>query len=166
MTEETKYKISQALKGKLPKNFYDMQKKSWLGPHKPNKGSFIKGEHRSIDTEFKKGNTAPNLGKKLPTISGKNHYNWKGGITPEIRKQRDRFHKYFTPRVFQRDDYTCQICLKRGVELQVDHIKRWSDYPELRFKLDNCRTLCKSCHYLITFKKPLTDSGKRFGSWK
>lgn len=29
--------------------------------------------------QFKKGHTI-NLGKKKPTISGKNHYNWKGGI--------------------------------------------------------------------------------------
>ena len=43
----------------------------WLrgtkGLVKPNSGS------------FKKGQVAPNKGKKLPQISGKNHWNWKGG---------------------------------------------------------------------------------------
>ena len=163
---QTRLKISLAHKGKIPKNFYEMQKKSWSIPHKPNNGSFKKGISVSPTTQFKKGQIAPNFGKKLLSIRGENHYNWKGGITPESKKQRDRFHKYFTPKIFKRDDYTCQICRKKGVELQVDHIASWAEFKELRFDPDNCRTLCKSCHYFITFGKPLTNTAKRFGRWK
>src|SRR3990167_4114517 len=159
---ETKNKISAALKGKMPKNFHDMQKKGWLLPRYANSGSFKKGEHISLNTEFKKGQIAPNRGKNIPSIQGKNHYNWKGGTTSETRKQRDSFHKYTTPLIFKRDNYTCQMCKKKGVELQVDHIKSWAKYPKLRFKHENCRTLCKECHYFITFGKPLDDKNKRF----
>jgi len=41
--------------------------KGTKGIIKPNSGS------------FKKGQVAPNKGKKLPQISGKKHWNWKGG---------------------------------------------------------------------------------------
>jgi len=58
--------------------------------------------------------------------------------------------------VFERDNYTCQMCDERGGKLQVDHIQSWAEYVELRFDMKNLRTLCMDCHYLITFgkKKP------------
>ena len=48
--------------------------------------------------------------------------------------------------VFFRDDYQCQLCNKRGGELQADHIKPFALYPELRFAIDNGRALCVDCH--------------------
>lgn len=79
--------------------------------------------------------------------SGKDHWNWKGGITPinqKIRNSKD--YILWRTAVFMRDDYTCQICDERGGNLQADHIKPFSLYPELRLAIDNGRTLCKSCH--------------------
>ena len=48
--------------------------------------------------------------------------------------------------IFERDDYTCQMCGERGGRLEVDHIKPYADYPELRLELSNGRTLCVGCH--------------------
>jgi len=39
----------------------------------------MKGLRPSPATEFKKGQTAPNKGKKIFKLSGTNHYKWKGG---------------------------------------------------------------------------------------
>lgn len=86
-------------------------------------------------------------------FSGKNHYNWQGGITPKNQLERVKFIYSVGKNILKRDNYTCQICKIRGGYLHVDHIKGWSPYPELRFNLDNCRTLCVRCHYFITFNR-------------
>lgn len=100
-----------------------------------------------------------NKGKKLGdagVTGGEHHWNWQGGkYIGSERPQRVRFTQYYQKKVLARDDYTCQVCQTRGGYLQVDHIKKWSEYPELRFDLDNCRTLCMACHYYITFKRKM-----------
>ena len=60
--------------------------------------------------------------------------------------------------VFERDDYTCQMCTKRGGELHPDHIKQFAYYPELRFDVANGRTLCASCHKNTNLGRRLTAS--------
>jgi len=55
-------------------------------------------------------------------------------------------YKEWRLRIQKRDDYVCQICFVRGGVLQVDHIKPWAKFPELRLELTNGRTLCVSCH--------------------
>jgi len=77
--------------------------------------------------------------------------------------QRRVFKKQIQKQVFERDNYTCQLCMERGGDLQVDHIQSWSEYVELRFSLDNCRTLCAACHYQITFGRPMPSNVKGWG---
>lgn len=48
--------------------------------------------------------------------------------------------------VFERDNYTCQICHKKGGQLQADHIQPYCAFPELRTDINNGRTLCVNCH--------------------
>lgn len=93
--------------------------------------------------------------KYLPHPQKDDHYNWKGGISNADKLQRQKFRNKLHGAVLARDNYTCQICDAYGGSLQVDHIKRWSEFPELRFDLANCRTVCMACHYYITFKRKI-----------
>lgn len=68
-------------------------------------------------------------------------------ITPENKRLRkSKEFADWRKAVFERDDYTCQFCRARGVVLHPDHIKQWALYPELRFDINNGRTLCEGCH--------------------
>lgn len=81
--------------------------------------------------------------------TGKNHWNWKGGITAENRIGRNTDeYKNWRNAVYQRDHYKCQKC---GVKcsrttIVAHHKKEWKDYPELRHTVSNGMTLCRKCH--------------------
>ena len=47
--------------------------------------------------------------------------------------------------------------------LMVDHIQPWAEYVELRFNMDNCRTLCQKCHYKITYGKEMPQEAEKWG---
>lgn len=91
-----------------------------------------------------------------------NHWNWQGGITKLGKDERTYFKHTTRKQTLERDDFKCTICgEKEG--LQVDHISPWAKYPELRFNLDNCRTLCFRCHYKITFGREIPSYLDRWG---
>lgn len=96
-----------------------------------------KGNLKSIETR-----------KKLSrALKGAKSYLWKGGITSinyQIRHSLE--YKLWRESIFQRDNYTCVWCGQRGGVLNADHIKPFSLFPELRFAIDNGRTLCRECH--------------------
>lgn len=110
-----------------------------------------KGKHYSLDTEFKKGhNISPDTefrkGHNKAKRGEQSHF-WKGGITPIHKKIRtSREYREWRESVFCRDNYTCVLCGKKGGNIQADHIKPFSLYPELRLMIDNGRTMCIDCH--------------------
>ena len=57
-------------------------------------------------------------------------------------------YKRWRDSIFERDDYTCQECFKRGGNLNVHHILPYKDYPDEYFTLNylNGITLCRKCH--------------------
>lgn len=80
---------------------------------------------------------------------GKDNHLWRGGITPEtVRIRTSPEMRRWRQSVFERDNYTCRICQHRGGDLHADHIKPFALYPELRFDIDNGRTLCVRCHQM------------------
>lgn len=119
-TEYHKKAISLAKKGKAPKNLSAL-----IEFFKSSKG-------RAMRRELQRGDKNPA---------------WKGGVTHINQKIRTSSgYKDWRTAVFQRDDYTCQMCRDRGVTLQADHIKPFAYYPELRLVVENGRTLCVPCH--------------------
>jgi len=87
------------------------------------------------------------LGKPNFSIRGRRSGTWKGGVTPKNHKIRTSLrYKMWRCSVFKRDNWTCQLCFKRGRNLNADHIKPFALFPELRFELSNGRTLCEKCH--------------------
>lgn len=83
---------------------------------------------------------------------GKNCHWWKHGESRKNRAERKLImdgyeYRFWRNGVFKKDNYTCIWCGdSRGGNLEADHIKTWRDYPELRFAIDNGRTLCHKCH--------------------
>lgn len=78
---------------------------------------------------------------------GERNTNWRGGITPineKIRKSAE--YKKWRVSVFERDAYTCVLCGCNSGDKHADHIKPFALFPDLRFDVDNGRTLCVPCH--------------------
>lgn len=84
--------------------------------------------------------------------SGEKHWNWKGGITPILKTWRYKsWYKQWRDSIFERDNYTCQICGIRGGRLQAHHFINFStlvknkDLGMLK-NIDNGISYCISCH--------------------
>jgi len=88
-------------------------------------------------------------------VSGENNHSWKGGkcITGQGLR-RTRVYAKWRISIFERDNYTCQVCGKKGSKLEVHHILSFSDYPKLRLDRNNGQTLCKKpCHFQLTHRE-------------
>ena len=137
-----------------------------LDCNKQLKGSYAKrclscaGKAKTFSKQHRQNLSRALMGIKRPNLLGSNNHAWKGGVTPLHRKLRTSFeYEDWRRKVFERDDYSCQECGDRGAYLHADHIKRFADYPELRFEVSNGQTLCIECHRVKTI-----EEGKKY--WK
>jgi HNH endonuclease len=48
--------------------------------------------------------------------------------------------------VFKRHGHRCMRCGSVDSELQVDHVKPWRSFPDLRYDVNNLQVLCRTCH--------------------
>jgi len=137
----------------------------WLGKKRPDISAKMMGHplyEGSKKGFYKKGVKPWNVGRKVPQISGENHPNWKGGVTPLMLQIRHCFeYRQWRSDIFTKDDFTCQKCKVRGGKLEADHYpKKFSTiFHENKIKsleealsceefwnINNGRTLCKKCH--------------------
>ena len=78
---------------------------------------------------------------------GENNPAWRGGVTDEHKIIRcSAQYRAWRESVYRRDNWMCVLCCCKGGKLNADHIKPFSMYPELRFSVENGRTLCVDCH--------------------
>lgn len=87
---------------------------------------------------------------------------WKGGRTTlRVAIKNLLEYHFWRSNVFQRDDFTCQVCETRGGKIQAHHIKAFylildenniTTLQEAReceelWDLSNGITLCRKCHF-------------------
>lgn len=130
-----------------------------------NSGSFKKGEHRSVGTEFKKGSKVnlgrfwskesrekarkAKLGKKISEATrkkmsevhlriakrGARSHNWRGGLSR--KNYPSVFNNLLRERVRSRDNFVCQICL-RTEKQELDETGFVLCVNHIDFNKNNC----------------------------
>ena len=143
-----KGQISQWKGKKLSEEHKNKIRQSNLGRVGTWKGKKHSIEHRRKVSEANRGE--------------KSHF-WKGGVSKFSETIRKCFrYRQWRSDCFQRDDFTCQFCYKRGNgRLEVDHypkafitiireynidsLEKGLNCEEL-WNMNNGRTLCKECH--------------------
>jgi len=79
--------------------------------------------------------------------SGDKCHLWRGGISTDRRKiMNSEEYKQWRNMVYQKDNFICQKCNKRGENLNAHHLLNFSDNIDLRFDINNGVTLCNDCH--------------------
>lgn len=156
-------KIGRDKLGRFIKGVHYSLKTEFRKGQKPNnfgRGTFQKGHlgynKKPNSGSFKKGNIPPFKNRVLPfeirkkisaTLRKIDFTQWDSFINNENQRLRSSAKaENWRFKIFQRDDYTCLNCGKRGCYLNAHHIKPWSEYPKLRFDINNGITLCKICH--------------------
>ena len=98
-----------------------------------------------LDEDLKDVRTAINILYEMGLIEIRKHA-IKARKVQGSRDRDTKEYKEWRTKVFERDNYTCQDCGNRGVNLQAHHILEWAKYPKERFNIDNGVTLCVDCH--------------------
>lgn len=134
-SEETKRKISIYVK-KHPIRY-------WKGKKLPKQTEAAKvkallGKKLTAEQRLRKCKSMPR---------GEKHYLWRGGVSNEAHNIRASIQiRLWREAVFARDNYICQKTGIRGEKIQAHHILNFSQYPELRFAIDNGITLSEKAH--------------------
>lgn len=147
-TNSGSFKKGHSLDENSLKKLSESLKKRWKKFGHPSKGRKLTSDHKRKLRQAKLKNPVRYWkGKHTPNHGEKCHL-WRGGITPVNQKIRSSLeYKLWRRAVFERDGYTCVWCgNNKSGNLEADHIKPFAYFPELRFAIDNGRTLCKECH--------------------
>lgn len=126
----------------MPKGVYKRRPESILKMRKTMKrvakekgfGKWMSGKRHSEESNK----------KRSASLKGRVPWN-KGKFGKLCRITRDQL-RIWKKRVFERDDYTCQLCGYNGKHIEAHHKKPKAEYPELAFDVENGITLCNVCH--------------------
>lgn len=153
-SEETKEKLRQQ---HLGKKLSEEHKEKLRAAHLGKKMS-QEAIAKTVVANIGRKNTAETrLKMSASTKKGENHPDWKGGVwaTEHKRIRKSVEYKLWREAVFLRDNFTCQKTGEKGGKLHPHHILNFSDFPELRFDVDNGVTLSEDAH---------KEFHKRYGS--
>jgi len=85
-------------------------------------------------------------------LKGKEHFNWKGGISFEPYSP--LFNQQLKDRIRVRDNFICQLCgvpeLECDKRLSIHHI----DYNKKNCEKNNLISLCNHCNSKVNFNRP------------
>jgi hypothetical protein len=166
-----KQHISESLKGNAPWNIgispsketRDKISKSKTGQKQPEETIKKRSESMVENTNTLGFKHSEETGNKMRDSAhkGSDHFNWKGGITPIVKKIR-RLPEYdvWVDSIFERDNFTCRKCNHRGGDINAHHIKEFSKIIKSNniktveesllckelWDLNNGITLCLKCH--------------------
>jgi DNA-directed RNA polymerase subunit RPC12/RpoP len=82
------------------------------------------------------------LTDEVEIITGK-YFSWE---RPDRQQRNTPEYIKWRNAVFERDGYICQVCGKKGGNLNAHHIKSFAKNKKLRTVLSNGITLCEDCH--------------------
>lgn len=124
--------------------------------HRTRIGLANTGKKRVITSSWRENMSKARKGKKFSAehrfnlskaLRGSRSSGWRGGVYPEHKRIRHSLeYRLWRDSVYKRDNFTCRFCGEKGGRIVADHIKPFAYYPELRFSIDNGRTLCEPCH--------------------
>ena len=165
-SRERNQNISIALKGK-PSNFKG-RKHSWEAKEK-NRLAHL-GKKLSVEHKIKLREINLRKGIKPPVLRGTDNHAWRGGVTPLYEKIRhSHIYDSWREKVFERDNYTCRNCDRRGGNLEVHHLKPFlkiiTEYNieniesaygcEALWNVNNGITFCQNCHAKIDSQRKI-----------
>lgn len=88
-------------------------------------------------------------GRKYPNMQGENHPNWilDRSLVKRRQERNNPEYKLWRKKVWNRDRFKCLISNQdcEG-KIEAHHILGWSNYPELRYEVNNGITLCHAHH--------------------
>lgn len=85
---------------------------------------------------------------------GEKSHRWQGGKTTAAMIFRNSVdYSIWRKSVYERDDFTCQLCKSRGGKLAAHHILEFAERPDLALNIKNGVTLCWPCHTKIRWKE-------------
>lgn len=110
---------------------------------------------------YKKPQSPETRAKISKSMLGENNHRWKGGISNvNYRIRRTAKYRQWRDSIYERDNWTCQNCNKRGYSLQAHHIVPFAELVHKNnitcteqamecsemWLLENGITLCEDCH--------------------